>query len=268
MKTIAIICDCDNTLMPDLPSLLLKDNGMEPQIFWDEIDVMVKDGWDPPIAWMTKLIKLIQDGKIKQNTNEKLAEFSASVETYPGASNFIEEINSKLGDDSEILVEGYVVSSGIESMMKGTKIANSFTDIFGGRLYEKDGMIAGIKSSITFTEKTKFIFAINKGITSHIREKPYDVNDFIPFEKRRIPFENMIYLGDGPSDIPCFSMIEKLGGASIAINSKDEWSKKWEYELRSREMASFEADYTNQSKLYERIKTLVFEITNNEFSNT
>ena len=56
MKTIAIICDCDNTLMPDLPSLLLKDNGMEPQNFWDKIDLLVKDGWDPPIAWMTELI--------------------------------------------------------------------------------------------------------------------------------------------------------------------------------------------------------------------
>ena len=157
MKTITIICDCDNTLMPDLPSLLLKDNGMEPQLFWDDIDVMVKDEWDPPIAWMTKLIKLIQEGKIKQDTNEKLAEFSASVDTYPGAATFINEINSTTGKELDVLVEGYVVSSGIESMMKGSKIGNSFTDIFGGRLYEKDGIIAGIKSSITFTEKTKFI---------------------------------------------------------------------------------------------------------------
>ena len=74
MITKAIICDCDNTLMPDLPSLLLKNNGIEPQTFWDKIDLLVKDGWDPPIAWMTELIKLIKDGKIKQNTNEKLAE--------------------------------------------------------------------------------------------------------------------------------------------------------------------------------------------------
>ena len=257
MKKIAVISDCDNTLMPDLPSLLLKDNGIEPQAFWDNIDVLVKDGWDPPIAWMTELIKLIQDGKIKQDTNEKLAEFSASVETYPGASTFIDEINSKLGTDSDVAVEGYVVSSGIESMMKGSKIGNSFTDIFGGRLYEQDGIIAGIKSSVTFTEKTKFIFAINKGITSQIREKPYDVNDFIPFEERRIPFENMIYLGDGPSDIPCFSMIEKLGGASIAIDSKDEWSKKWEYELRSRKMDSFKPDYSENSDLRKKIKLTI-----------
>ena len=257
MKNIAIICDCDNTLMPDLPSLLLKDNGMEPQIFWDNIDVLVKDGWDPPIAWMTELIKLIQDGKIKQDTNEKLAKFSASVETYPGAANFIEEINFELGEQSDVSVEGYVVSSGIESMMKGSKIANSFTDIFGGRLYEQDGRIAGIKSSITFTEKTKFIFAINKGITSQIREKPYDVNDFIPFEERRIPFENMIYLGDGPSDIPCFSMIEKLGGTSIAIDSKDEWSKKWEYELRNRKMDSFKPDYLENSELRKKLESII-----------
>ena len=257
MKKVAIICDCDNTLMPDLPSLLLKDNGMEPQIFWDDIDAMVKDGWDPPIAWMTKLIKLIQEGKIKQNTNEKLAEFSASVETYPGASTFIDEINSKLAEQSDVSVEGYVVSSGIESMMKGSKIGNSFTDIFGGRLYEKDGKISGIKSSITFTEKTKFIFAINKGITSHIREKPYDVNDFIPFEERRISFKNMIYLGDGPSDIPCFSMIEKLGGTSIAIDSKDEWSKKWEYELRSRKMDSYKPDYSENSELRRKLESII-----------
>ena len=257
MKKIAVISDCDNTLMPDLPSLLLKDNGIEPQAFWDNIDVLVKDGWDPPIAWMTELIKLIQEGKIKQNTNEKLAEFGASVETYPGASTFIEEINSKLPDQSDVSVEGYVVSSGIESMMKGSKIGNSFTDIFGGRLYEQDGIIAGIKSSVTFTEKTKFIFAINKGITSQIREKPYDVNDFIPVEERRIPFENMIYLGDGPSDIPCFSMIEKLGGTSIAIDSKDEWSKKWEYEIRSRKMDTFKPDYSENSELRKKIKLTI-----------
>ena len=240
--------------MPDAPSLLLKENGMDPQEFWDKIDLLVREGWDPPIAWMTELVKLIHDGKIKQNTNAKLAEFGASIDIYPGADTFIEELNSSL---ENVRVEGYVVSSGIESLMKGTKISNSFTDIFGGRLYEKDGVISGIKSSITFTEKTKFVFAINKGITNDIREKPYDVNDFIPVKERRISFENMIYMGDGPSDIPCFSMIEKLGGTSMAIDSKDEWSKKWEYELRNRKMESFKPDYTQNSKLMKKLESII-----------
>ena len=257
MKNIAIICDCDNTLMPDLPSLLLKDNGIGPQTFWNKIDILVKDGWDPPIAWMSELVKLIQDGKIKQNTNEKLTEFGASIDIYPGADTFIEELNSTL---ENVTVEGYVVSSGIESLMKGTKISNSFTEIFGGRLYEKDGVISGIKSSITFTEKTKFIFAINKGITNDIREKPYDVNNFIPKPERRVPFENMIYLGDGPSDIPCFSMIKSSGGNSIAINTSDQWSKNWEYELRSREMNSFTPDYSDKSPLFSHLKDIISKI--------
>ena len=144
--------------MPDAPSLLLKENGFDPQEFWDKIDLLVKEKWDPPIAWMTEIVKLIQDGKIKQNTNAKLAEFGASLDVYPGADTFIDEMNNSFDVD----IEGYVVSSGIESLMKGTVLSKSFTDIFGGSLYEKDGVIAGIQSSITFTEKTKFVFSINK----------------------------------------------------------------------------------------------------------
>ena len=67
----------------------------------------------------------------------------------------------------------------------------------------------------------------------------------------------MIYLGDGPSDIPCFSMIEKLGGTSIAIDSKDEWSKKWEYELRSRKMDSFKPDYSENSGLRRKLESII-----------
>ena len=67
----------------------------------------------------------------------------------------------------------------------------------------------------------------------------------------------MIYLGDGPSDIPCFSMIEKLGGTSIAIDSKDEWSKKWEYELRNRKMEPFKPDYTQNSKLRKKLESII-----------
>ena len=256
-KIITIITDCDNTLMPDAPSLLLKDNRINPQEFWDKISDMVKDKWDPPIAWMTEIVNLMNDGKIKQNTNEKLKEFGASIEVYPGASTFIGEMNETIGNELDVKIEGYVVSSGIESMMKGTKISQSFTDIFGGSLYEKNGVISGIKSSITFTEKTKFIFAINKGISLQIREKPYDVNNFIDYSERRVPFENMIYLGDGPSDIPCFSMIQQKGGHSIAIDSADDWSKEWEYELRNREMKAFKPDYRQNSELRKELEKII-----------
>ena len=257
MKTIAIICDCDNTLMEDTTSNLLEDNWFDTNLFWDDIGAKIKVGWDPPIAWMTEIAELIKNGKISQDTNAKLAEFGKSLSTFPGASEFITQLNQSLGKEHGITVEGYVVSCGIESLMQGTTLAESFTDIFGSSFYEKDGIIAGVKSSITFTEKTKFIFAINKGITSQIRENPYNVNTFVENEKRKVPFENMIYLGDGPSDIPCFSMIKGKGGHSIGIKVDSKWHQDFELELRKREMEAFKPDYREGSELRKKLQELI-----------
>ena len=96
MKKIAIICDCDNTLAPDTTSLLLESNGIDTKQFWPMIENLVREGWDPPIAWMTEICNLIQDGKISQDTNQKLAEFGKTIETFPGAVDFIPELNSML----------------------------------------------------------------------------------------------------------------------------------------------------------------------------
>ena len=257
MKTIAIICDCDNTLAPDTTSMLLEDNGINLDLFWKDISSKVKLGWDPPVAWMTEIAELIKNGKISQDTNAKLAEFGKSVTPFPAASEFITQLNKSLGIEHDVSVEGYVVSCGIESLMQGTTLAESFTDIFGSSFYEKDGVIAGVKSSITFTEKTKFVFAINKGITSEIRENPYNVNTFVENEKRRVPFENMIYLGDGASDIPCFSMIKNHGGHCIGIEIDSKWHKEFQLELRMREMSAFKPDYSEGSELRTEIESSI-----------
>ena len=258
MKKIAIICDCDNTLAPDTTSLLLESNGIDTKQFWPVIENLVREGWDPPIAWMTEICNLIQDGKISQNTNQKLAEFGKTVETFPGAGDFIPELNSTLQEKGlDAMVEGYVVSSGFEDLMKGTRLSETFTDIFGGRFYEKDGKITGIKSAVTFTEKTKFIFAVNKGITSKIRTEPYSVNELVVSEKQVIPFEKMIYLGDGPSDIPCFSTIKKQGGTCIGIDVGKEWHKDFERELRARNVPAYKPDYTAGSELRMAIEDLI-----------
>ena len=75
MKTIAIICDCDNTLAPDTTSMLLEDNGINLDSFWEDISNKVKLGWDPPVAWMTEIVEMIKNGNISQDTNAKLADF-------------------------------------------------------------------------------------------------------------------------------------------------------------------------------------------------
>ena len=110
MKTIAIICDCDNTLAPDTTSMLLEDNGINLDAFWKDIGSKVKLGWDPPVAWMTDIAEMIRNGKISQDTNAKLAEFGKSVTTFPGVSEFITQINESFGNEHDVTVEGYVVS--------------------------------------------------------------------------------------------------------------------------------------------------------------
>ena len=260
MKTIAIICDCDNTLAPDTTSMLLENNGINLDEFWKDISSKVKLGWDPPVAWMTEIAELIKIGKISQDTNAKLAEFGKTVTVFPGVSEFITQLNESFGKEHNVTIEGYVVSCGIESLMQGTTLSESFADIFGSNFYEKDGIIAGVKSSITFTEKTKFIFAINKGITSQIRENPYNVNTFVENEKRKVPFENMIYLGDGPSDIPCFSMITGNGGHSIGIKVDSKWHQDFELELRKREMDAFEPDYREGSELRKNLDNAILDL--------
>ena len=86
MKTVAVICDCDNTLAPDTTSKLLEDNGIDLDSFWDDVSSNVKLGWDPPIAWMTEIANLIQGGKIAQDTNAKLAEFGRTVTPFHHAA--------------------------------------------------------------------------------------------------------------------------------------------------------------------------------------
>ena len=186
-------------------------------------------------------------------------EFGKKITPFPGATEFLTQINESLAKEHDISVEGYVVSCGIESLMQGTILSESFTDIFGSSFYEENGMITGVKSSITFTEKTKFVYAINKGV-SDIREEPYNVNTFAEEEKRRIPFENMIYLGDGASDIPCFSMIKNLGGHCIGIDIDSQWHKEFQLELRKREMAAFKPDYREGSELYNNLRFLIGKI--------
>lgn len=252
----AIICDCDETLTPDSTSLLLESNGINTVDFWEKISKFVSLGWDPPIAWMSQIVQLIKEGKIKEDTNEKLAKFGKKLKPYKGVLEFIPELKDSIRKNSDFVdagvnLESYIISSGIEDLIKGSTISKHFTDVFGGRFAEDNGKISAIKSSVTFTEKTKFLYAINKGINGEqLRKKPYLVNNHIKRINRRIPFEYMIYLGDGPSDIPCFTAIRNYGGNSIGIIGKTTAHKGYELARGKRTtVGPYSNDYSKGSDL-------------------
>jgi hypothetical protein len=115
-------------------------------------------------------------------------------------------------------VEFYVVSGGLEEIIRGSSIASYLSGVWGCNLAEVDGQVRHIKNAITFTEKTRSLYAINKGITDEaMKRNPFAVNTARPSEDRRVPFWNMIYIGDGLTDVPCFSVVEKAGGTAFGV---------------------------------------------------
>ena len=268
---IAIICDCDGTLCPDTSDKFVRDLGIDSEDFWRrQVDGLVQDGWDPPLAYLSRLLELSRNEGVPSLTREALRGSGEGVEFYQGALDFVPRLRAMLSDDDEyreagITIEWYIVSSGIEALLRATALQGLATDIFAGEYaFDESGRATAVKRTVTFTEKTKFIYAINKGITgAELRRRPYRVNDAMEPKDRRIPFENMIYVGDGPSDIPCFSMIRYLGGKGIGVMPPEDTELRRPYQLATGQrltVGPYTADYREGTDLYKMMARMVTSI--------
>lgn len=233
---IALIFDFDETLGPDTISFFLKEQGVDVEKFWQEVKVMVENSWDPPLAYMDLMLRLSKENKL-DISKEALASAGQKLTLFPGLPESFQELKEyiKTNDelrDTKISLEFYIISGGLEEMIKSTKIAPFVDGIFGSNFaYDKNDQPTGVKSTITFTEKTRFVHGLRKGVSiSDLRNNPYLINDSITKDMQRIPFSQMIYLGDGPSDIPCLSAITNNGGMGIGVSAPFGTFKKG-YEL-------------------------------------
>lgn len=265
-SVIAIIFDCDDTLCPDSISFMLEKCGIDPVEFWKEIDTRVRAGWDPPQAYMSRILEYVQEGKITNLTRRKLRQMGKELSLFPGLPEILKELrqfilSKKDLKKARVSLEYYVLSGGMEEMIRGSQLAKYMNGIVGCNFIheKKKGLPIAIKSTVSFTEKTKFVFAINKGISlDEARTNPYLVNDSIDESGRRIPFKNMIYIGDGPSDIPCLSLIAKKGGEGVGVSPPSQTFKKG-YEMARGEritVGPYTADYrrsTDMRKVLEQI---------------
>jgi len=266
---VAIICDCDGTLCPDTTELLVSRIGEKPRDFWHDVYEEVGEGWDPPIAYMTKLLELARAKSIGI-TLDMLKEVGQGIRFFPGALDFIGRLQQRLNNNAEfraarIKIELSIISGGIEEIIEFSDIGKVAAEIFGCSFsFDDRGVADGIKRVVTFTEKTKFVYAINKGISSdELRKKPYRVNDVIDPEERRVPPECMIYVGDGPSDIPCFSMIKFLGGSVVGVMPRENSDLRKPYELSQGArltIGPYTADYSESTDLYKMLGRYVHGI--------
>jgi phosphoglycolate phosphatase-like HAD superfamily hydrolase len=272
---IAVIFDCDDTLCEDTITYLLTSCGINAKSFWDEVADEVQAGADPPLAYMYKITELVKSGEMPGLNNAKLREIGSQLKFFPGIPEVFEELLKFVNDrpkfvDAGVCLEFYIVTGGFEEMVKGSQVEKYMTDIFGCTFDEdpETGLLYRPKSVVTFTEKTKFIYAINKGISSaELRRDPYRVNDSVEEKDRRVPFSNMIYIGDGPSDIPCFSLIKQLGAGNGSIGHVIGVYKRGRsrrgYELargRRITVGPFSANYISDSDLRKCLEDNIFDI--------
>jgi len=256
---IAIICDFDGTLGPDMISFLLEEYGIDPKMFWDKITSMVEeDGWDPAQAYLNEIVKYAKRNKIPDLTKTRLRRLGAKLQLFPGVPQVFPELkrfvktNAKLKSlTAPIELRYYIISGGLEQMIRGTPVAKYAHAIFACDFhYNLNGTVEAVKRTISFTEKTKFIYAINKGIEQEITLQPYRVNDAMEMAERPIPFAQMIYIGDGPSDIPCMSMIKQNGGEGIGVSETGKFKKGYELARGKRlSVGPYSADYRPKSDM-------------------
>ncbi|MBQ5647844.1 MAG: haloacid dehalogenase-like hydrolase [Alistipes sp.] len=221
--TIALIYDFDGTLAAgnmqeyDFIPAVGKSN-ME---FWDESNRLAEEQDADQI--LTYMALMIHEAHAKGLSlrREAFQESGKRVELYPGVMEWFDRINV-YGEERGVRVVHYINSSGLKEIIEGTPIADKFRKIYAcSFLYNVDGIAYWPGVAVNYTNKTQFIFKINKGVESVYDTK--QVNKFMEEKQRPVPFSRMIYVGDGTTDIPCMRLVKNFGGHSIAVyNPKDE----------------------------------------------
>jgi hypothetical protein len=238
---IALIFDCDETLCDDTTDLVLIKMKQDLAVFWDGVTKLVRKGWDPPLAYMSKFMEVVHKERPGMTTKD-LEEVGKQIKFYNGVEDMLKHFQKFVNNDSEyqkaeLKLEYYVISGGFESVIRGSNLMHwGVKDVFACNFATgKKGKIIGPKSTVSFTEKTRYLYAINKGIPGDdLRKDPSLVNERREKASRRIPFENMIYLGDGFSDIPCFSMLEQYGGVGVGIFTERAMRRGYELAISRR----------------------------------
>ena len=222
-NTIAIIYDYDQTLSP----IYMQDEAIFPAFginsaaFWKRSQELVKnEGYDHELAYMKVLLDSLE---MDRPTNEELKSLGGKLTFYKGLPGMFEEFQSGLlsaeHENHGIRVEHYIVSSGLKVVLEGSALAAHVRAIFGCEFaVDLQGRITFPRRVISHTQKTQFLFRINKGML----DVSEDVNDHMPSELRPVPFSNMIYVGDGPTDVPCFTVMRRNGGHAIAVYNPDD----------------------------------------------
>lgn len=260
---IALIYDFDGTLSPGNMQEFgfIQAVGQTPQEFWTKSDnIAIGQDASNVLAYM----KLMFDEARRNNIplrRDSFKEFGKHIELFEGVKNWFKLIND-YGASQGVKIEHYINSSGLKEIIEGSSIAKEFKHIFAGSfLYDEKGEAEWPGIAVDYTAKTQFIFKISKGILNARDNKM--VNDSIAEDQKRIPFTNMIYFGDGETDVPCMKIINMFGGNSIAVfNPANDKKRAQAQKLLRQGRVRFitPASYTRDSRTYRVVCAIIDKI--------
>lgn len=222
---VAICYDFDGTLSPYnmqevsfIPAL-----GMTPEQFWIEVKKNAKENnMDEVLAYMNLMIDKAREKNMPMTLLD-LVKHGKNVSFFKGVDTWFERIN-EYATSLGLEAEHYVISSGIEEIIKGTPIGKKFNHIFACRFMYNQGAAIQPATAVNYTNKTQFLFRINKGIFNYYENEA--VNRYTPNEDKYVHFSNMIYIGDGETDVPCMKMVMYQGGKAVAVYNPDKKEQK------------------------------------------
>ena len=258
LPVLAICYDFDKTLSPDDMQAqgYIQDVGYDVEHFWEEANELAfENGMDQNLAYMYKMVEEAEGNIIVKR--EALEAYGAKVALFPGVDTWFDRIR-QYGEEKKVIVEHYIISSGLKEMIEGTAIAKKgvFEKIYASSFYfNQKGVAKWPAQAVNYTNKTQFLFRIEKGV---LDVNDPGVNEYFPPDKIRVPFRNIVYIGDSDTDIPCMKLVNTYGGHSIGVYNPAHMNKEKVYRmLREKRIKYFApADYTAGSP----IETLIFSI--------
>ena len=254
---VALLYDFDRTLCTQdmqnyafIPSL-----GMAPGDFWAEANAFGRrEHMDGILAYMYTMIRKSRELGVPL-TRQSLNRCGRSISFFPGVTDWFDRLN-RYGALLGVEVEHYVISSGLREIIDGSAIAGAFKEIYASEFYyDEEGRPAWPKLAVNFTAKTQFVYRINKGVLDVADDRT--LNDSMPDDSKRVPFTNMIYLGDGLSDVPCMKMMRAYGGQAIAVYQNSNRAGVEDLLAKGRVDFIYPADYREGTELEITVKRII-----------
>ena len=218
-NTLAVVYDFDGTLTPQPMQeyTVLPELGIAGKAFWKEVNAEVaRTGGDSILTYMRLLVEKIEQNKAHLS-RDALRELAAGIKYYPGVESWFDRLNTYVHEKSgdHVQVRHYIISAGLSEILEGISIKHHFARIYASQYYFDHHEAARFPTIvINDTGKTQYLFRINKG-----REDAQEtINEYMPEGERPIPFQHMLYLGDGLTDVPCMTVVKNYGGFAVAVH--------------------------------------------------